>query len=234
MAFLNESGLARLWNRILLKLQEYATKDDIPDTSNFIGAPIASVGQTIAVKTIDENNKPTEWEAVDITKELTKIKMIIDGDIINCNYDANAIAGMMSPDTVVIIERIGLNANGDTSTIYSQGYDTIAVYDASYNPVKFQVRFNFSDDIQSIVVDILNNTIILDPDWVAPIEPIPVPSTVGVGRVISVKSVDENSKPTEWEAIDPWIITSSTEGSTKKFKLTIDDDGVLSTEELTE
>jgi hypothetical protein len=30
------------------------------------------------------------------------------------------------------------------------------------------------------------------------------------------------------------ILKSSTPGSTKKFKLTIDDDGVLSTEELTE
>ena len=33
-----------------------------------------------------------------------------------------------------------------------------------------------------------------------------------------VKAIDENGKPTEWEAIDPWIISSSTEGSLKKFK----------------
>lgn len=63
---------------------------------------------------------------------------------------------------------------------------------------------------------------------------IPVPSTAEVGQTIVVKAVDENGKPTEWEAVDAWTISSSTEGSTKKFKLTIDDSGVLTATEIVE
>lgn len=61
---------------------------------------------------------------------------------------------------------------------------------------------------------------------------IPVPASATVGQTIAVKSVDENGKPTEWEAVDPWVITSSTEGSTKKFKLTVDDNGTMTVTEV--
>ena len=56
---------------------------------------------------------------------------------------------------------------------------------------------------------------------------VPVPTTASVGQTIVVKSVDENGKPIEWEVVDPWVITSSTEGSSKKFKISIDDTGTL-------
>lgn len=62
---------------------------------------------------------------------------------------------------------------------------------------------------------------------------VPVPESATIGQTIVVKSVDGNGKPTAWEAVDPWIIQSSTEGSTKKFKITIDDSGVLSATEIT-
>ena len=61
---------------------------------------------------------------------------------------------------------------------------------------------------------------------------VPVPATATVGQTIVVKSVDENGKPTAWEAVDPWIIQSSTEGSTKKFKITIDDSGTITSTEI--
>jgi hypothetical protein len=59
-------------------------------------------------------------------------------------------------------------------------------------------------------------------------------SVATVGQTLVVKAVDSNSKPTEWEVVDPWIMTSSTEGSNKKFKLTIDDEGVLTAAEIVE
>lgn len=106
---------------------------------------------------------------------------------------------------------------------------------------------------------------------------IPVPSTATVGQTIVVKSVNENGKPTAWEAVDMqsgpagadgndgytpvrgtdyWtdedkteivdsvvstlsnkteiILTSSTEGSAKKFKITVDDSGTLTATEIVE
>ena len=55
-----------------------------------------------------------------------------------------------------------------------------------------------------------------------------------VGQTIAVTEVDENGKPTAWEAVDPWVMTSSAEGSTKQFKLTIDDTGTLTIAEIVE
>lgn len=72
---------------------------------------------------------------------------------------------------------------------------------------------------------------------------IPKIFTAQVGQAIVVKSVDENGKPVEWEAVDmpdasapktEFILNSSTEGSAKKFKITIDDDGVLTATEVVE
>lgn len=51
----------------------------IPDSIAKVGT--AAVGQTIAVKSVDENGKPTEWEAVDY-QERTHWSEIADGDIL--------------------------------------------------------------------------------------------------------------------------------------------------------
>lgn len=51
------------------------------------------------------------------------------------------------------------------------------------------------------------------------------PSTATVGQTIVVKAVDENSKPTEWEAVDMNVLTSP---NGTKYKITVADDGTLS------
>ena len=61
------------------------------------------------------------------------------------------------------------------------------------------------------------------------LENIPVPATASVGQTIVVKSVDENGKPTEWETVDLWAITAP---NGTKFKLTIDNEGVLTATEI--
>lgn len=60
----------------------------------------------------------------------------------------------------------------------------------------------FGNNLAPIIVDGDNNTFTLDSDWVAPAEPIPAPPVAEVGQVVAVKAVDENGKPTEWEAVD--------------------------------
>lgn len=59
------------------------------------------------------------------------------------------------------------------------------------------------------------------------------PSAATVGQTLIVKAVDENGKPTEWDAVDPWIIQSSTPDSDKKFEITVDDSGTLTATEVT-
>lgn len=62
---------------------------------------------------------------------------------------------------------------------------------------------------------------------------IPAPATAKVGQAIVVKAVDENGKPTEWETVDPMVVGSSTTGSTKKFKIAVDDSGTITATEVT-
>ena len=56
------------------------------------------------------------------------------------------------------------------------------------------------------------------------------PTVTSVGQTIVVKSTDANGKPTAWETIDPWVITSP---NGTQFKITIDNEGTLSATELT-
>ena len=64
-------------------------------------------------------------------------------------------------------------------------------------------------------------------------EAIPIPQTASVGQVLAVKAVDETGKPTEWEVVDHMVVNSSTSGSTKKFKITVDDSGTITATETT-
>ena len=64
-------------------------------------------------------------------------------------------------------------------------------------------------------------------------ECIPAPATAEVGQVLAVKAVDADGKPTEWEVVVPMVISSSTEGSTKKFKIAVDDSGTITATEVT-
>lgn len=70
----------------------------------------------------------------------------------------------------------------------------------SYLMLKFHIYFG--DAVAPVIVDCIEGTITIDPDWVAPAEPIPAPATASVGQTIVVKAVDENGKPTEWEVSD--------------------------------
>lgn len=64
---------------------------------------------------------------------------------------------------------------------------------------------------------------------------VPVPSGMTAGQIVRLKSGNDSltAYDLEWEAVDPWVIESSTEGSTKKFKISVDDDGNITTTEVT-
>ena len=63
---------------------------------------------------------------------------------------------------------------------------------------------------------------------------IPEVISAKVGETIVVKAVDDNGMPIKWDAVNPWVIPSSTEGSNKKFRLTVDDSGTLTATQLFE
>lgn len=50
-----------------------------------ISVAIAGVGQTIVVKTVDENGKPTEWEAIDFPEYEEFVFTLEDGTTVTKN-----------------------------------------------------------------------------------------------------------------------------------------------------
>lgn len=80
-----EPPSADIWGQILAKLDELQTEIDeikaggVGGTDISIGVTGATVGQTIKVKAVDANGKPTAWEAVDMaTGEMWERLGILD------------------------------------------------------------------------------------------------------------------------------------------------------------
>lgn len=67
---------------VALEIEEYKRwrekhpGENVPPFASSIDDITATVGQTIVVKSVDENGKPTEWEAADNTENLRLIKAI--------------------------------------------------------------------------------------------------------------------------------------------------------------
>lgn len=59
--------------------------------ASFSPVTTAKVGQTLKVKKVDENNKPTEWEAIDIPSGIIAVAMSESGSIDLSNYSAGTV-----------------------------------------------------------------------------------------------------------------------------------------------
>lgn len=73
----NEPPSADVWGQILAKLDELQTEIDeikaVGGTDISLGVTGATVGQTVNVKTVDADGKPTAWEAVDMAAGDTEV-----------------------------------------------------------------------------------------------------------------------------------------------------------------
>lgn len=63
---------------------------------------------------------------------------------------------------------------------------------------------------------------------------VPLPEQASAGQMMVVTGVDSSGTPTNWEMAEPMVVASSTEGSAKRFRIRVDDSGILWTEEVTE
>lgn len=168
--------------------------------SNAIPVPeTAQIGQTVVVKSVDENDKPTEWEAV--TKQHVEIVVFEDNRVLGVetplsSHDGNSIVMMFrdTTKTFPLVRREVWRMGHTEKSIRLQmlWYSLWSVTDG------FKVRMHFGDEYPDIIANSVDNTITFDPDWVAPAELIPAPATAEVGQIVAVKAVDENGKPTEW------------------------------------
>ena len=130
------------------------------------------------------------------------------------------------PLTVLNYTGMSIDQNSDGNTI-------LAVRFSSYVSGK-HISVEIQDTISGFRTDdkeILNTVV-----TVTESASLPSPTTAQVGQIVKVKAVDADGKITETEAVDmpsvDYIIQSSTTGSTKKFRITVDDFGTLTATEL--
>jgi hypothetical protein len=230
---------------------EVALKTDIPEI------PVTSVnGQTGDV--IIENNKQLTAMSSLITQELSGTLAIADlagviteqyqhiniyndtkYHMIQIKYSGNPI-GLFGYEGYISIHVKSYTDSNNIVFILSTDYSH---YDVTVTNGNFNITIESYVDENEVLLKRNDVEYIPTTDYSpatkkyvddSTVDKISAPSVMAVGQIIKVKTVDENGKPVEWEAVDPWVITSSTEGSTKKFKLTIDDDGVLTATEIVE
>ena len=183
--------------------------------ANKIEAPsTATVGQTIAVKSVDESNKPTDWETInmpvknieDVTHFVEQTRMTgfyfyLANPLPNgfYYYDMDKYGKMLY---AVIINAEGTAVDKNFSIYYPRLFhinsnDTdiiITVYNSngaisrySYDIANKIYNFENLAYNTKTVDELLNNKI-------------SSPTIAEIGQLLSVKAIDENGKPTEWEA----------------------------------
>lgn len=172
---------------------------------------IATAGQLLSVKSVDENGKPTEWEtmvpyATDISKTPGYQKTATAQQII-IDISNPFSLGLYFSSSLLTYFKI---MNGDQElNKYTLGQprlieftkisatDVIFVF---YYRTQHVVQYRYSVNSNSWEEKILNHaaaSIKLKLD-----EKISNPLTASVGQILEVEEVDENGVPTKWKAVD--------------------------------
>lgn len=163
------------------------------------------------------------FPALFVYGEIFEERPVAPGNSVECCLMPNEDDG---PLTVLNYTGMSIDQNSDGNTI-------LAVRFSSYVSGK-HISVEIQDTISGFRTDdkeILNTVV-----TVTESASLPSPTTAQVGQIVKVKAVDADGKITETEAVDmpsvDYIIQSSTTGSTKKFRITVDDFGTLTATEL--
>ena len=185
------SGFWMIWNS---QTNKYELSDiPIPTvTASDIGAiPVpttAEVGQTVVVKAVDENGKPTEWEAMNIPSSGGSL-IVKFADYTHTTHTATEIYEAFQSKKAVYFDYYGMVFHLSTATNRLATFHCIINQDTK----------------------ILNYTLIVN-------------NTAEIDDIFSTVLYPATA--------DTVILPSSTEGSVKRFKITVDDSGTISATEV--
>lgn len=162
--------------------EDVALKSDIPNIPEF---KTSNAGYSLFVNKTGDGLMWNSGALVILCMDM--------GDQIWTTTSAKEVDRMLD-NTMIVFRRMVMNEDAPPSIYYSEGFDMTET--GAY-------RFRFPKGIQNIIVDPAADTIALE-DIVLKneVDYVPVPMAAEVGQVVAVKAVDENGKPTEWEAVD--------------------------------
>jgi hypothetical protein len=228
----------------------YASQDWVAENA-VLPPAVATVGQSLIVKSVDENDKPTEWGTINIPikniEDVTKFteKPLMTGFYFYLAdplpngfyyYDADKYGKMLY---IVIVNAENTAVDRNFPIYYPRFFhitsnDTdivITVYSVSGEVIGYVYNIADKTYVQtgltytaSAVDDLLDNKV-------------SSPAIAEIGQLLAIKTIDENGKPTEWEAVDYPSKASSLElvdRTTGKTYNVYIDNGKLTMEEVTE
>lgn len=164
------------------------------------------------------------WPALYIYHEVFRERPVNGGNSVECCLMPIEDNG---PLTVLSYTGMSINQNSDGNIVLTVKFSAYVSGKHISAEIKDTVSGFGTDDEERIssVVTVTESA------------SLPAPTTAQVGQIVKVKAVDADGKITETEAVDmpsvDYIIQSSTTGSTKKFKITVDDSGTISATEIT-
>lgn len=189
---------------------------DIPDA---VPTPAtAKAGQAIMVESVDENGKPTSWKPVDVViKNLDDITTIKETNL-QCGfyyrlsdplpdgwyyYDDTKHSGkiptlvVINKDNTAVAGTMALNAAVLMYITSSETYITVTIYakNGGVSRYGYNLETNEADYYSEKTYSAPRTDYFLN-------QKISSPEAAEVNQLLSVKTVDENGKPIEWEAID--------------------------------
>lgn len=193
-----------------------------------LGLTGATVGQVPAVKAVDGDGKPTEWEAVELPSGayIVNLTMDVDGNItadktfaeIKAAYDAGKVVNAKLESTIVplcdLTDLAALfaqtNANSFKVLTAELKCTSDNIWSMSQNGFDAHTLGISGASVGQIVKIKTVDSSGVPTEW----EPADMPSGGGgtdtslgvtgatVGQTVKIKAVDENGVPTEWEAAD--------------------------------
>lgn len=227
MGYLDNTGLAYLWGKIKAKLVQPDWQQNNETAADYV------------------KNRPGAYDEYDVN--ITWDGVI--GDRLTVDGGDGAVWVKVS-DQVLTVEQInnltGTMSDGDTFEIENieepnSGYD-VCVFVATpgwQGAPESGVYFLKTPNAPYLISLASTNTTPVK----LPKKYLELDNTLGitsaaVGQIAQITAVDDRGKPTAWEAVDMEsnniVLASSTAGSTKKFRLTVDDSGTLSAVEVTD
>lgn len=180
----------------------------------------AEVGQIIVVKAVDENGKPTEWEAVDLpNNEKFIVTFSGEGSPYVCDKTMDEIVNAYENGQDISAYFTGKAPNGQT---YTNLLLSLTRYDpGAYIRFESDIEINnlcrigasidatgFCDVFEDTALDnsLTNNSMAANAkavgDALARKQDTLIQSGAAIGQIAKITAVDSNGKPTAWEAVD--------------------------------
>lgn len=236
MGYLDNTGLAYLWGKIKAKLVQPDWQQNNETAVDYVkNRPGAYdeydvnitwdgvVGDRVVVEVADDS------KLVHVSDEILTVDQINGSTLRTANGHEEIISDITDADSIF--------GDGMAAAFVSTPGWTFQ-YDSGQLTFPRAGVYFLSAGSELYVASMTKVTTVKIPQKYLDVDNILGITGATVGQIVKIAAVDDSGRPTAWEAADVEsdniVLASSTTGSTKKFRITVDDNGTLSAVEVTD